>query len=95
MVKKVLYILAILFVTTISAQESSNVEYTKPGGFDFITLGPQTMSRAWDMSFSKEALPTWATIFASSSVNALLFCSILLVSFVLIVLAFLDNFSAR
>ncbi len=68
MFKKVLYILAILFVTTVSAQESSNVEYTKPGGFDFITLGPQTMSRAWDMSFSKEALPTWATIFASSAV---------------------------
>ncbi len=54
-------------LTSVSFAESQ-VEYKSPGYFDFITMGPQTLKEAWQMSFRKEALPTWGAIAGSTAI---------------------------
>lgn len=61
-------IITIVFSIEVFADNQNPAdEYLKPGGWDFITNGPKTTLKAWDMSFSKSALPAWGAIFASTA----------------------------
>ena len=63
--KVILYLL--LWVSSVYATDYCS-GYIKPATTDFFTLGPQTLKTAWNKSFSREALPAWGAIFASTAV---------------------------
>jgi len=57
----------VVFRSTCAYAGEEIPKFTAPGKFDFITLGAKTTKDAFKMSFSKQAIPAWLVIAASST----------------------------
>ncbi|MCK5883405.1 MAG: phosphatase PAP2 family protein [Bacteriovoracaceae bacterium] len=62
-----LFLIVTNFSSPLYAEEKA--EYTAPGAFDFLTMGPQTLKEAWKISFRKEALPAWGVIAGTTALT--------------------------